>query len=210
MFYRTSAVEYLFGYMKHMPSLEFIIKELGYTESWLRLGVVDTEFVQRQYAEFCASDDKNQEHYRAGAFARYLRLRDRLSDEDIEAIWNLTDDGPDGSDLRLNRIMDLLATDLLTDSQMTGLARFPEVSEPPLQKRYQRCILTRTLNKDGLTDSVFKAMCRSRDSVLHSVVLSRCDLRRNHLEWLAENGGNKAVRNQATQMLRSKRFHIEE
>ena len=35
-----------------MPELEAIMTELGYTEDWLRLGVVDPEFLQVQYAEF--------------------------------------------------------------------------------------------------------------------------------------------------------------
>jgi hypothetical protein len=45
--------------------LETMLAELGYTRDWLSLGIVDESFVREQYVEFCNSDDKNQEHYRA-------------------------------------------------------------------------------------------------------------------------------------------------
>lgn len=189
-----------------MPKLEIIMNELGYTEGWLRLGVVDTLFLEHQYAEFQNSDDKHPEHYRCRAFAGFLKQRRRLSDDEIEAIFKLTDNGPDGCDLRVNRIMELLLSQLLTDDQLSDLMRFPEVDEPPIQKLYRRLLLLRRLAAEGLSDDVFHAVCESRDSTLYGTLLSRSDLCRKHVQWLAEAGGNRSVRNQAKQMLESQRF----
>jgi len=192
-----------------MPELEVIMKELGYTEGWLQLGVVDSEFLRQQYDEFQDSDDKNQEHYRHGAFIRFLNQRERLSEGEIEAIFELTDNGSDGCDLLVNRIMGLLESGLLTDDQLSELAVFPVVRETPIQKRYQRCLLIRRLTAEGLTDDVFDAICESQDADLHRVLLRRSDLSRDHVKWLSENGGNKSVRNQARQMLGSRRFRTQ-
>ncbi len=193
-----------------MPELDIIMRQLGYTENWLRLGVVDSNFLKHQYVEFLRSDDKNQEHYRHRAFLRFLDRREELPEGEIEAIFGLTDEGPDGCDLRQTRILELLDSEVLSDDQLSGLTRFPEVLESEaIRKKHRRCLLTRRLTAEGPTDEVFEAMRRSGDSILHLALLHRSDLRRQQVEWLAENGGNKSVRNQASQMLESRRFRKE-
>ena len=69
------------------------------TQEWLEAGVVDEEYLRRQYEEYLHSDDKNQEHYRAGAFSRFLANKQSLSDAELEAILHLRDEGPDQCDL---------------------------------------------------------------------------------------------------------------
>lgn len=193
--------------MQHNPpQLDFIMKELGYTEGWLTLGVVDPEVLQRQYAEFVNSDDQNPEHYRCRAFIDYLNDKEWLSDEELEALFGLTDDGSDGCDLRKNRIIEILSLAWLTDEQFYGLARFPWIDESPIREKYQRDVVVRRLDLEGLGDDVFQAVIESEDTLLHRALLRRDDLRREHVQWLAENGGNKAVRNQARQKLGSRRF----
>jgi len=51
-----------------MNSADAIAKHFGYTDDWLRLGVVTHADLQQQLAEFDTSDDKNTEHYRCRAF----------------------------------------------------------------------------------------------------------------------------------------------
>jgi len=60
-----------------------------------------------------------------------------------------------------------------------------------------------------LTDDLFSAFCRLKDSGIQRALLDRDDLRRQHVEWLAQNGGNNAVQNRARQMLASRRFRAE-
>ena len=187
-----------------IPSPEVIAQDLGYTEAWFRLGVVDNDFLAAQYTEFQNSEDKNQEHYRHRAFVRFLQNRTRLSDEEVNAVFELTDEGPDGSDLRSTRIIELIGSNHLTDAQLASLDRFPLVFEPAIQKIYRRRLLLHELAKEGVIDEVFNAVRDSNDKEIHLAILKRNDLREDQLQWLVENGLNISIRNQAIGLL--KRF----
>jgi hypothetical protein len=180
---------------------EAIIKILGYTDDWLRLGVVDSSYLASQYLEYQNSDDQNPEHYRARAFERFIHTLDHLTKDQIEALFHLIDNGTDGWNLCEGRILEILLSGLLTDEQLIWLSKFPEVHNPPIQKRYHRILIECKLKNDGLTDNIFEEICKSGDSNLHITLLHRKDIQLCHLQWLAEKGGNKAVRNQAKQFL---------
>lgn len=186
--------------------LSQIMKIMGYTDEWLQIGIVDPEFLQLQYKEYERSEDKNQEHYRTAAFRGYLSRSSSISDVDIERIFRLQDDGPDVCDLRLNRIIDLIASDVLTEAQLLSLFRYSEVHEAPVKKRYIRIVLLKQLYREGLTDEIFRAAQNSDDSSVHLALLEHQDLVRPHLEWFVEHGANKSLRNRAKVMLRSRKF----
>ena len=83
--------------------LDAIVRQLGYTEAWIACGIVDEPFLREQYAEYLCSEDKNQEHYRAQAFASYLANVEALPDDVLDSILLLADLGPDGCDLSDDR-----------------------------------------------------------------------------------------------------------
>ena len=182
------------------------LRSLGYTPLWLDLGIVSPEFVLAQIAELEQSKDKNQEHYRCEGFQVFLDSRESLTDEEIEGILRLTDDGPDRCDLRTDRIIGVIHSDLLTDQQLDQLGALPEVREAPIQRRYERARLYRRLRREGLSDGVFRMIVDSRDSELQRRIIERPDLSRKHVESLAKSGCNKKIRNVAAQLLRSRRF----
>ena len=190
-----------------MPDTATLLRFFGYTDAWLRLGIVDDCFLRLQFAEFQESEDKNHEHYRCGAFLQFLGRKEDLSDEEVTAIVHLRDDGPDSVDLQVNRVIEVILSELLTDEQLEGLSRFPCVRESKtIQKKRDVCRALRQLTADGLTDEVFRAICDARDSYIQRRLFDRHDLNRQHVEWLAQHGGNKAVRNQARQLLESRRI----
>ena len=92
-----------------------IIKALGYTREWLEWDIVDEPYLQAQYAEYSRSDDKNQEHYRCGAFNDFLKRRSGLTDDQVDKIFRLTDNGPDRCDLSDNRLYALISSGILSD-----------------------------------------------------------------------------------------------
>ena len=150
---------------REMQSIEMIMAELGYTRQWMDLGVVDTDFLLRQYEEYRTAEDKNQEHYRCGAFSLFLSTKRDIRDDEIAAVFALTDARPDSCDLRVNRIIDLIVSGLLSDAQLDALSRFPEVHEAPIERRYLREGLLRKLRREGLTDGVFAAITQTQDSL---------------------------------------------
>jgi hypothetical protein len=184
--------------------LRLILKTLGYTPEWFDLGVVTEEYVRVQYAQYLSSDERYEEHYRARAFYDYMVAHRALTDGQIDRILQLKDDGPDRCDLRDNRITEMIVSGVLSDAQIAGLARLPEVHRAPIQRRYVRECLLRRLRSKGLTPEVFCEIADSGDGELQRVVLTRDDLCPEHVLWLAEHGANKAVRNVAKQLLQSR------
>jgi hypothetical protein len=189
--------------MRMTAELELMLKMLGYTPEWFDLGVISEESLRAQYAEYISSDDKNQEHYRARAFEAFLFAHRALTDDQVEQVLRLKDDGPDGCDLRIGRISGMIWSGVLSDTQMADLAQLTEIHESPLQRGYVRECMLRRLRSEGLTSNVFRAIVDSGDSELQRVILSRGDLCRDHVVWLTEHGANKAVRNIARQLLQS-------
>jgi hypothetical protein len=184
--------------------LDDLMKRLGYSDSWLDAGVVTEASVRSQYVAFETSDDKNPEHYRDRAFHEFLENCTRLSDFQLDQILALRDDGPDNCDLRANRLIALISSVVLTDTQLDALSRLPEVHEPPVSKRYIRACVLRSLAREGIIDRVVSAIVDSQDAVLHEALLSHPEVARAHLEWLSRSGHNKSVRNRALRRLRGR------
>lgn len=185
--------------------LDEMMKHLGYGAAWLEAGVVTEASIRAQYAAFETSDDKNQEHYRHGAFMAFLERTTRLSDLQLDQILALRDEGPDNFSLRPTRLIELLSSSVLTDAQLDALSRLPEVQERPVKKCHDRACVLRSLSRDGLADQVVAAIMGSQDGALHDALLSHPDVARDHLEWLSRSGHNRAIRNRASQALRRSR-----
>lgn len=183
-----------------------ILTELGYTSEWLEWGIVEKQYLEVQYSEFCRSHDKNQEHYRCRAFADFLGRYTQMTDELVDRVLRLTDSGPDKCDLRINRMFALIGSRILSDEQHFALAgRYPRFLEPALVRLYRRESILRKIRRSGLADR-FSEIQASEDKVLQVYVLDHPEVERNHLQWLTECGANKRIRNRAAAMLRSRKF----
>ncbi|MFT4637701.1 MAG: hypothetical protein ACI8T1_001011 [Verrucomicrobiales bacterium] len=60
-----------------------ICQNLGYTEAWISLGVIDEAGLQEQWSIYTNSDDKNAEHYRCGVVRDFLTQKESFTDEEI-------------------------------------------------------------------------------------------------------------------------------
>ena len=187
-------------------TVEAILQALGYTSEWLEWGIVDEAYLRSQYAKYCQSEDKDQEHYRWRAYLDFIRRSSCLSDDVIDKIFLLRDAGPDGCDLTDNRIIELIYSGILTDEQHFALAdRHAGVLEEPVGKPYKRESLLRRIRQSGLTAN-FAEIQASADSAIHLNLFEHPELAREHLQWLQVAGANKSIRNRAEALLRSKRF----
>ncbi len=60
--------------------LDKSLKILGYTKQWINFGIIDEDILSKQISLFNISDDKNEEHYRLGAFRSYFDCKKSFSD----------------------------------------------------------------------------------------------------------------------------------
>lgn len=70
-------------------------KRLKFGPRWFELGVMDDETLETTVRNFRASDDDGDEHWRYGAFMRFLRYNDSLTAEQCEGLFELGADDPD-------------------------------------------------------------------------------------------------------------------
>ncbi|MDQ8205805.1 hypothetical protein [Pelagicoccus sp. SDUM812003] len=173
-----------------------IAQKLGYTKSWVSLGVVDEAYLLKQWKVFSESDDKNEEHYRCGAFRDFLTKKDAFTDEEIDQFLELSDDGPDGCDLSANRAIELIEHGNLTDDQFSRLATHPAYQANPAKKRYVRRSVFHRVQKFGIKSEI-EEIKRSDDTPLHQLLLESDDSPEDAIYWLTQSGRNKAIRNQA-------------
>lgn len=186
-------------------SIELALNRLGYTKEWLSLAIISEEYLLSQYAEINVSEDQNAEHYRCGAFGDYLRGKERLTTSEIDAIFSLSDNGPDNCDLMVDRIIQLIVTKILSDDQLEYISKYPEVHESPISKRYLREIIIRRIGKIGAS-LCLKEIKDAEDSVIHEHLVQHAELDYDLILWLKDHGLNKRVRNIAKQMSNNKKY----
>ncbi|MBF0227866.1 MAG: hypothetical protein HQK76_20660 [Desulfobacterales bacterium] len=186
------------------------LKRLGFTEEWLKHGIITEDRLLQLYNEIQSSEDKNAEHYRAYAFNEFIKAKKSLSDSEIDISYSLKDEGPDLCDLHENRIIEILYSNLLTDEQLEGLSKkYPEIDERPFQILYRRLLAIRRIEKYGLNGDTFDQVKLSADAEVHLYSLNRKDIKIEQLDWLIENGNNKKVRNIAGVVLKRLRKRTE-
>lgn len=183
-----------------MPDLKTIFIELNYDARWLDYGLLSEEFWQNQYSIYLASDDKNTEHYRYGAFQTVLRNHEVLDEVALNHYIELAlaDTDRTMGDAALGQ---LLQWPRLSDEQLRQLSSHPAYNLPFLRKLHQRVFLLRELNANGITDALFQRFLDSQDADIQRVLLLEAGIKAEHLKLLQTEGASKAVRNIAKQKL---------
>ncbi len=179
------------------------LARLGYTEGWLSSGVMSEEQLLSQYEAIETSEDQASEHYRHSLFRDYLSTKRKMTNDEVAVVFALRDNH--SIDLRTNRILELLRSNILHDDQLDWIRRYPEVSENPIHRALLRSKLLRKIDLSSIADS-FEDIRASKDPLVHAHILERDDLLPEHVFWLAEFGGNRKLRNIAKQLALSKKF----
>jgi hypothetical protein len=182
--------------------LDAKLRALGYTRAWLDSGVLDAAEVHRQHAAFEVDADQNPEHWRHRTFAAFVAARPGFSDAQLAALVALTDEGPDGDDLRTHRLDELLRSERLTAEQLLDLPRWcPAVQSAPLQRIYRRMVVRLRLRREGAA-ACFAEVQSAADAEIQLLALADPTLGRDQVVWLAEHGANKQVRHTGRDQLR--------
>lgn len=179
------------------------MERLGYDPLWLDEGILSRELLSQQCRELQQPGaDQNAEHYRVAALQAFLSARDSLSDREVDVILKLGALDPDAV-LRPNFAHSLIRFPGLTADQFEKVAA--SWDDNAFCKLVSRCRWLRILSSEEVSEQQLERAVHEGDAHVHRAVLGRGDLTPRVMKALADKGANRAVRNQAEQMLRSQR-----
>lgn len=173
---------------------------LGYDPRWLLYGFLSEENLAQQYEAFTSTDDNNTEHYRYASFRRFLDGRSSLSDIDIIRYIELADIDPDQL-MAGAALADLLVWHGLRFDQFEYLSTHPAYQRDFLQREVGREQLRRAISTGPISDELVAICLASEDHWIQRELVAVLDISREHLEMIAQDGCNRAVRNLAKQRL---------
>ena len=78
-----------------MGKTDLTLYDLGYTDKWLKYGLLDEAALRKQLEEFERGDDQNSEHYRYGTLINWLRAKENISEEEVNYFTELAREDKD-------------------------------------------------------------------------------------------------------------------
>ncbi len=189
-----------------MTLSNYDLKIIGYSSDWIELGILSEKDVVEQISIFKESDDKNQEHYRHQTFLKFLQTKTVLNDSEIDGIFKLEDFGEDGCNLKTQRIIALLHSELLSREQLLSLSNYEEMKEEPVKKNYKRKLFFSELMDTGFSEKMFQEIQETKDTFIQEISFECDTLGKEQITWLYENGLSKKIRKMAKNRLGSRKY----
>ena len=90
---------------------------------------------------------------------------------------------------------DLIKLPYLTESQFNKVSG--KLADKNFEKIVARCRFVRALSRNRIEESIVNSALFEGDSYVHKFMLDNDLLDVSQLEWMSENGGNRALRNRA-------------
>ncbi|WP_420571726.1 hypothetical protein [Kordia sp.] len=90
------------------------LTKLGYTEKWIRFGLLDQDILTKQIISFQNGDDSNTEHFRYQTFINWLETKADVNDVEIQNFVELAVEDKD---------------QLMAGSAIVQLLRHPEITD---------------------------------------------------------------------------------
>jgi hypothetical protein len=176
---------------------------LGYTEDWLRAGLLGRALLAEQYERLQAGGTKKTARYRAQALAAWRDATGPISDEALDAYLAVAAVDPDKK-LAASAVTDLIQCPRITLEQLERIAN----SDPKLMTRHEalirRTYLTRRLDQ-GVTDALIDQVIALKDASVQTRLIRDERLSREQAEALAKGGANPTIREQAQAWVQDKK-----
>jgi hypothetical protein len=190
--------------MIEKETIKEALQTLKYHTKWLEYNLIDEAFLINQYHFFLASEDKCTEHYRYAAFQKILKDNQSLDDEAIDKYIQLAE--LDKDKLMANSaLMNLLKWQGLNDLQYTVLVNNSAFSHKIFQKYHQSNILMKTIDSiNCFSDEFIEFYIQNYESSIQEYLLNKQGLTRKQIQYIAQHGKSKRIRNMAKNMLASK------
>lgn len=150
----------------------------------------------------CDDDTSSHEHERYKGFTRRLAAIECLPDTLLESL--IAEAAADPDVAMGGSVLALIAEHrLLSDAQRNSLISHPQYQQPFLQKRIRRATLLTMLRAASISDDLLAQCIAFADAPVQRELLAHPAIRYSHLAALRDLGANRAIRNIATQRLRS-------
>ena len=183
------------------PAEERALQRLGYDRLWIDRGVLRRASLLEQVRELESEDgDPNPEHHRGAILVAFLDGKSALSDDDVATLLQLAALDPDQT------FRSSFAHGLIRFRGLTG-GQFELVASQAVDRAFERVVARARLLRalDAAAPTAISDALASRDGAVHIALLERRDLSIDHLQQLAKDGANKAIRNRALQLLDRRR-----
>ncbi|MFP8880098.1 MAG: hypothetical protein AAEJ52_19680 [Myxococcota bacterium] len=175
---------------------------LGYTEEWLRAGLLDSALLAEQFERLQSGGTKKTARYRAQAASAWLAGESALTDEQIDAFLGVV-----RADSKLSHatIAELIQSQRINLEQLERIARSDEKLMRHHEALIRRTYLMRQM-ESGVTDEHMVQVIEYKDAAVQTSLIRDSRLARKHAELLAKRGANSTIREKARKWSQDKQF----
>ena len=189
-----------------MKLLDMAMQDLGYDDIWLKTGIASSEFILSQYEDYIARDKTEPiEHFRYSAFSKFVKKHTKFAHETFELLLNVA-----------KHEASLSGPNTFHLAGFTLLKDHPGLTNGQIEKLLQATLNTDVYQKvkqsqrlkliaSGYSNVEFIDDCISNgNSPVVRALLEHCGaLKKSHIDTIAISGPSKAIRNLASQRLKT-------
>jgi hypothetical protein len=171
------------------------LEDLGYSEEWLRSGILDRQLLAEQHERFRAGGSRKITKYRSQALGAWLAGSGPIGEGQFDSCLSLMGAEPDAK-LGQTALATLIQSPRISLEQLERIAQ----SDPKVMRRHEplirRTYLTRRLD-EGVTDELLAQVIEFQEAAIQTALIRDVRLSRKQAELLAKHGANPTIRKQA-------------
>jgi hypothetical protein len=171
------------------------LEDLGYSEEWLRSGILDRQLLAEQHERFRGGGSRKTAKYRSQAFDAWLAGSGPIGEAQLDSCLSLVGAEPDAK-LGRTAIAALIQSPRISLEQLQRIVQ----SDPKVMRRHEplirRTYLTRRLD-EGVTDELLAQVIEFQEAAIQTALVRDARLSRKQAELLAKRGANPTIRKQA-------------
>jgi len=179
------------------------LEDLGYSEEWLRSGILDRQLLAEQHERFHGGGSRKTAKYRSQAIDAWLAGRGPIDEAQLDSCFSLMDAEPD-TKLGQTALAALIQSPRISLEQLERITQ----SNPQVMLRHERLIrrtyLTRRLD-EGVTDALLAQVIEFKEAAIQTALIRDARLSRKQAERLAKRGANSTIRKQAQAWFQDKK-----
>jgi hypothetical protein len=179
------------------------LEDLGYSEEWLRSGILDRQLLAEQHERFRGGGSRKIAKYHSEALGAWLAGSGPIGEAQLDAFLSLIGAERDAK-LGQSALAALIQSPRISLEQLERIAQ----SGPEVMRRHEplirRTYLTRRLDQ-GVTDALLAQVIEFQEAAIQTALIRDARLSRKQAELLAKHGANPTIRKQAQAWFRDRK-----